>query len=378
MTTTNRRQDGGYHALKGFVFQFDASLLRMYAEPNRTFQIEGDEDLSVDNYHTQIKHRSRKFVPSAISPAVRQMVSQFTLDRDRRFCLYCYFPDQVPGTELVLELGDLKKITEQFENEYSDEFLKEFCKAFTVKFSVDYHEQFKSLIEVLIKKHRLKTEAEAVHCHAIVQSHLLDLVMKNPPEGRMVSAADLIGVVDSAKSSIFHSAYHEMYGNEKYLKVLKAEFVQRKINVPKRERLFVVECSPGIHVQNLVDVAVQIKKKFHRKNESLPPYLIFRGVDDLSAVKQLLIDADVKIFDGTYFNGDRLRLADLTNPRIERAVELKISGEENISGIVGMTSFAEIYDFFVDAPSEEVVESDSYTIHRRFVQDTHDVAVILG
>ncbi|MER7872181.1 hypothetical protein ABTY63_01230 [Streptomyces solisilvae] len=371
------RRDGGYNALKGFAFQFDASLLKIYKEPNREFQIEGEQDLSVEDSYIQVKHRSHKFSNAAIADAVRQMIEQFSIDRDKRFLLYCHFKDRVPGSELTLDVRDLKTISDKGSEEFSDGLLEEFSKCFTIRFSVDYREQFKEVIALLMREHFLQTEAEAVACHAVVQKYLLNLVINNPPEARLVSGNQLREVVNSTRSSIFHSAYQKLLGNERYLKLLRSEMAQRGINLPKRERLFVIESGPRVNEHDLVDIAVAIRDRFYRKHNAFTPYLVFRGIDDLSKVKGLLIDAEVKIFDGTYFNGDRLRLRDLTDPKNGRAVELKVSGEENIPGIMEMASFADIYDFFVSSPSALIHEGVETRIYRRFVQATHDVARVI-
>ncbi|MET7933807.1 hypothetical protein [Streptomyces sp. NPDC005322] len=377
MTAIVGRRDGGFNALKGFVFQFDASLLEIYKEPSRKFQIEGEQDLSVEDSYIQVKHRNQKFSHAAIAGAVRQMIDQFSTDREKRFLLYCYFQDRVPGSELSLDVSDLRAISDKGSEEFSDDLLEEFSKCLTIRFSVDYKEQFKEVVALLMREHYLQTEAEAVACHAVIQKYLLDLVVNNPPEARLVSGDKLREIVNTARSSIFHSAYQKLLGNERYLKLLKSEVVQRGINLPKRERLFVVESGPLVNEHDLVDIAVAVRDRFYRKHNAFTPYLVFRGIGDLSRVKGLLIDAEVKIFDGTYFNGDRLRLRDLTDPKNGRAVELKISGEENIPGIMEMASFADIYDFFVSSPSSLIREGAGARVYRRFVQSTHDIVKVI-
>ncbi|MFF1515242.1 hypothetical protein [Streptomyces sp. NPDC058305] len=378
MTQIPRPRDGGYNALKGFIFQFDASLLRIYDDPSREFTIEGEQDLSVEDSYIQVKHRNQKFSISAISDAVRQMLAQFASDREKQFILYCYFQDRTPGSELTLNVDELTRISKKDYREFSEELLKEFSKCLTIRFSVDYKEQFENVVTVLTKEHHLQTVAEAVTCHAIIQKHLLDLVVNNPPEARKISGVKLHEVVDSARSSIFHSAYQALLGKEKYLKLLRSEVTQRGINLPKRERLFVIESSPHVNDHYLVDIAVALRDKFYRKHNAFSPYLVFRGVSDLSTVKGLLIDAEVKIFDGTYFNGDRLRLGDLTKPKIGHSVELKVSGEENIPGIMEMTAFADIYDFFLSSPSELVSDPVGARVYRRFIERPEDLVKVFG
>ncbi|WP_371549202.1 hypothetical protein OG266_29330 [Streptomyces sp. NBC_00554] len=377
MTEITGRRDGGYNAIKGFIFQFDASLLRIYDEPSREFQIEGEQDLSVEDSYIQVKHRSQKFSHAAISDAIRQMIHQFSVDREKRFLLYCYFQDRAPGSELTLDISELKKILRKDTQEFSEELITEFSKCLTIQFSVDYKEQFNKVVTLLMKEHCLQTEVEAIACHAVIQKYLFDLVVNNPPGARLVSGERLREVVNSTRTSIFHSGYQNFFGNERYIKLLRSEVTQRGINLPKRERLFVVECPPQLNAHDVVDIALAVRKRFYRRHNSFSPYLVLRGMEDLSIAKRLLIDAEVGIFDGTYFNGDRLRLGDLTNPKIGRSVELKISGEENIPGMVEMVSFADVYDFFISSPSQLIPDSADARVYRRFVQCPQHVSRVL-
>ena len=45
MTQRMRRlnDDGGYHAIRGFAFQFDATILEVFAAPGAVVEIEGTQ-----------------------------------------------------------------------------------------------------------------------------------------------------------------------------------------------------------------------------------------------------------------------------------------------------------------------------------------------
>ena len=91
-------EDGGHHAIKGFAFQFDTSLLEIFRNPRLEVQIEGTEDLESETYYTQVKNRSGKFIPSAIKKSVLKLIQQHQRNPSFTFRLYCHFSDQENGT----------------------------------------------------------------------------------------------------------------------------------------------------------------------------------------------------------------------------------------------------------------------------------------
>jgi len=102
-----KERDGGYHAIKGFAYQFDASLMRIFENLSSVSELEGKQDLSVENYHIQVKHRSEKFSVSAVTSAVQLMFRQFQQDNSSQFILHCHFSDQEDYEELTRVLTSL-------------------------------------------------------------------------------------------------------------------------------------------------------------------------------------------------------------------------------------------------------------------------------
>ncbi|KJY42335.1 hypothetical protein VR46_23645, partial [Streptomyces sp. NRRL S-444] len=113
-----KERDGGYHAIKGFAYQFDASLLHIFDNPSTVAELEGKQDLSVERYHIQVKHRSEKFSLSAITSAVHLMFRQFQQDSSLQFILHCHFTDQQPGLERGLTQQELGKILADFSDRF--------------------------------------------------------------------------------------------------------------------------------------------------------------------------------------------------------------------------------------------------------------------
>ncbi|MFJ6459737.1 hypothetical protein ACIQM0_01470 [Streptomyces sp. NPDC091387] len=378
MIAIDESRDGGHHALKGFVFQFDSSLLRIYENPSADVQIEGIQDLSVDEYYIQIKHRTRNFSLSLIKDAVNQMIKQYSLDRSRRFLLYGYFLDTVPGDERWLELEELRKLSKEYSDEYSEDLLMEFSKNFHIQFSANYQSQFGHVLDTLMQAYHLSTKVEALKYHAIIHRFLVDLVLNNPSGRRVVSTNILDDVVKEAQSTLFLSAYQRIYGNAKYVRLLREEFRQRRINVPKRERLIIVQSGKNSNLHDLVDIALHVKSRYHRKSDSVPAYLIFRGTDRMPILKKMILDSGVLIFDGTHFDGDKQQLGNLLNPNGMRRVELKVTGEENLHGLLQQVGFSDVYDFFLDIPAV-TPKTGAYgcRIHSWYVEKPSDVAQIL-
>ena len=100
-------RDGGHDAIRGFAFQFDATLLEAFDNPTAVVEVEGDQDISRDDFYIQVKFHSNEYFFSRVAKPIRQILEQFAGNTDRRYRLYCHFEGRVPGTSLQLTLEQL-------------------------------------------------------------------------------------------------------------------------------------------------------------------------------------------------------------------------------------------------------------------------------
>jgi hypothetical protein len=149
--------DGGYHAIRGFAFQFDATILELLAAPGDVVEVEGIQDIGIEDFHIQVKLRSQTFSLSKIAKAVKQLIAQFSENTDRRYRLYCHFVDQEPGTTLRLEAEQLDQILGESAEEYIDETKKLFLDRLEIRFAPDFMTQFSIVLEQLKSRYGSRT-----------------------------------------------------------------------------------------------------------------------------------------------------------------------------------------------------------------------------
>ncbi|MFJ8949169.1 hypothetical protein ACIRO1_03620 [Streptomyces sp. NPDC102381] len=344
--------DGGYNAIKGFAYQFDATLLEVFGSPRSTFELEGSQDLSGENYHIQIKNRSGNFYLSSITKAVSLMFRQFlTGDGSAAFVLHCHFPDQTPGTVRQIASDELDKILTEDLRAADDESKRQFLKVFSVKFSHDYEKQFDSVLQAIKEELSAKDHIEAVSYHAILHSYLRNLVLSNPPGLRRVELKDLRSAVRTAQSSIFASTYVLHCGYDKYLKMVRRRYASRKVNVRNVERVFSFECDHATDPEDIVTAALAIRDRYYIPENSPPPYVTLRGDFDYDVMRRALWDAEVFFEDGCGYQGGRFNLSHLVNPPMRR-FGLKIVEQTYLPELILAARVKEFHDLFVDAKCE--------------------------
>ncbi|TWE16225.1 hypothetical protein [Kitasatospora atroaurantiaca] len=367
-------RDGGYHAIKGYAFQFDASLLQILDNHTGSVEIEGAQDIGVRNFHIQVKNRSARFSLRSITNPVLQMMDQFSQNRDARFSLYCHFLDRAPGSVIMINRDELDSLLGEKSSLYEEDAKEMFTKSFQINFAPDYRTQFETVLSRLTKVLRARSESEATYWHAVIHGHLRDLIFSQPQGERRVNLQQLIDVVNDARSAVFEASYAQVYGHTKYLKLLRDQYKSRGVNVHNRQRLFVVECSVGTHLQDLVDVAARIRSRYYA-GQSPAPYLCFRGVRDLVDVKRALWDADLKFDDGFNYGGAQFSVVDLVTPP-SRGFGIKLVDFALLPEVTVLARYREVHDFYLTDPVSDP-DRTARTQHV-FIEQVADIQKILG
>ena len=346
--------DGGYHAIRGFAFQFDATILEAWADPEACIGIEGDQDIDIDNFYIQVKLRSQPFAPSQIAKAVKQILAQFSRDTSRRYRLYCHFRDQVAGTILRFDDAKLDKVLGADTAAHTDEVKKLFIDRFEVKFAPDFQAQFLLVLKELKLRYSLRTDEQAIAYHAVLNQHLTTLVLTEAQGLRMTSARQLDAVVRTAERAVFQGCYQNYLGRGKYLALLRSSLPgSRSVNVVRRQRLVVVEVEPKCDLHDIVDLAAAARSRFYVPKNSPQPFLLIRGCSDIVGLKRALWDAGIMFTDGTHFDGDRFRVEDLIGP-IHPGIGLRVVDETKLTDLMeSIIRIQEVYEFYSTRPIVE-------------------------
>jgi hypothetical protein len=348
--------DGGCHAIRGFAFQFDATILEVLAKPEAVVGIEGDQDINIENFHIQVKVRSQPFSHSKIARAVKQLIAQFAQNTDRRYRLYCYFVNQAPGTVVQLEMEQLDEILGTGVGAYTYETKKLFIDRFEIRFAPDFATQFSNVLDQLKSRHGLRSAEEAVVYHAILNQTLTALVLSKPAGSRNVTAAQLDLAVRNAERIIFWGGYQAHLGAQKYISLLRSQIPgSRSVNVPRRERLVIAEVGNECDVHDAIDFTLAVSRRFYIPENSPQPFLLLRGLEGIPNFKRDLWDAGIMFADGTHFHGDRFRVRDLI-ARPSKATRLRLVEEGRLAEFMTAMRPQEVYEFYFTRPLLESFE----------------------
>jgi len=349
-----KRIEGGSKAIKGFLFQFDRTILEILQHGDSEVTFEQEEDIQREKYYIQVKERGKsKYHPSVIRKAVEHLFDLFLENEARRFCLYCHFGDKDKLRWKPIA-GDLNEIFGGDNKRHRHEKIAAFCSNFIVEFSHDYEAVFGEVIQQLKSAFQLSSTDVAVMYHAVVRSYLLDLAVKKA-EGRKASFSDIDVLVKKVRRRVSMDGYQELLGKEKYEKALhKMYFVHTRPNIDNFERLFVVECEEGCNAIELMQLIMQIAKMYFIKGKSPQPFILLRNADlqQLKDIKQGLVDRNFMFNDGTWFDGDKVRTEKLFAKSTEDAYgKVKfLPSEEMLTPKKLRGHFAEIYDFYCRDP----------------------------
>lgn len=353
-TSTIVGNEGGYYAIKGFLYQFDKTLIEVISNPEAEIAFENLQDIDYDNYVLQVKHKeTQKYAPYKIRKPVEGLVELFMQDPTKKLCLYCYFTNTEPR-DWHLTLDELDSIlSTPVINQYKQSLRIQFIRSFVIRFSEDYQKQFEKTIKLIRNSFSLRDDEEAVLYHAIFRSKLLDRSVKPQPQ-RRIYFQELGNFLEDAEVTIFQSSYSKYLTTEKYTKLIKRRyFTFSAPNIENFDRLFLIDCDPTFSRVDMVEIASRLARKYFRKDKSPQPFLAIRNAETnvIQQAKRDLFDKGVRFFDGTYFNGDRFRLEDLVAKNLKNpAYSLKIFPESELSRFVKSINLQEIYQFFVSSP----------------------------
>ena len=376
------QEEGGYYAIKGFLYQYDKAILEILSRDERVpVYIERIQDIDCENYVLQVKHKeAADYSASKMREPIIKLLDTFVNDMSKKFCLYAYFRNQKPHSikfKTVQELKDIlkyrdKEKTENLQGKYTNEQMESFIKNFTLQFAENYEIQFENVLKMIREKMKVEEE-EAWIYHAIICDKLFKVALESEDDKRCITYEEINKYVDKCKTITFESKYRNIIGRDKFLKTIKRKyFTFNKPNINRFERLFMIECNEiedGTIVRYIIDA---LKTKYYRAGKSPAPYICFRGLNKkvLNEVKIGMVDDEQAFSDGTYFDGDIFRSDKLVN---DTNVTIKFVSEENVENL--KVKFKEVYDFYLS--SQTTIFEDIYKIKIQ-VENLDEIKVLIS
>ncbi|WP_368240784.1 hypothetical protein [Clostridium paraputrificum] len=355
------KYDGGYYAIKGFLYQFDKTMIELLNNEDKTeIFVEKIQDINYDNYVIQVKHKETStFSNSKIRDPIIQLLEVYKDDNSKKLCLYGYFKDKKSEKVTIKTIDDLHKIlkyndeakTNELRNSFSEEVKRGFIENFTLCFSTDFVNQFYYLIELIQEKLGVLQD-DAIIYHSLMREKLLEIAIRGELDDRKITKGEMIDYLSECKSKIFYNYYDTFLGREEYIRLVKRKyFTHRGVNLNNFERLFIIECNENdneVIIRRIID---RIRFKFYKKNKSPAPYICLKSLkkERLINIKRNMFDDEVLFSDGTYFDGDKFRVRKLTDST-NRDICVKVIKEENLYELMDEIKFREVYNLFIDKP----------------------------
>lgn len=352
-------KDGGYYAMKGFLYQFDLTLTEIISNPGTPINFENQQDIDYEKYVIQVKHKeTANFSLSKVKSAIIQLFQLSVLDSEKKFKLYSHFKDKDPGnSQRLTEKITIEQIDKILgENTYNLEDKERFIENFEIVFLHNFDESFRQLINLIKEKYNLENTEVALYYHAMFQTELTQLAIKSRTS-RTITSYNLDSIIENNNKIIFYEGYRLYMSEDKYIKLLRHQyFTHKKPHIVPHERIFIIECGPNELMETLIDIVYKISDKFYRdgvqSSKTPAPFICFRNLNEntLINLKSTLIDNNFYFNDGTFFYGDKLRIEALLGDR-GREYKVRFIDEEFLQNLERFKSI-ETYQFFKSTPIE--------------------------
>lgn len=348
-STEEELRDGGYYAIKGFLYQFDLTIETILNNPSQQIEFEHVQDINYEEYVIQVKHKeTQDYQPSKVRKPIMQLIKIFENDNSKQLCLYCHFKNTTLADK-TLTLEELDTILGKEKDSIALHLKEEFVQNFVLRFSDDFESRFTNLIGLIMTTYSLSEQSMAILYHSIIQSKLLALSIQ-PRESRTINKQSLDTLISKKEKIVFYEGYRKYLDNEKYEKFIRKEyFTHKTAHIMPFERLFIIDGCDTTTETHLLEIVMLLAKKYYRLGSSPAPYICFRNIDPsiIISTKQQLVSMNFGFTDGTFFNGDYFRIDKLIEPATkENGVRFKFIEEENLRTLLSSTTIHELYEFF--------------------------------
>lgn len=383
--------DGAYIALRGYKYQFDKTILEIFANPTLDIKVEQIQDYAYDDYEVQVKYHNTDYDPAAqkgkTKKPILQLIDNYIANPKKKYVLYIYFKGIAPIKKTFKTVADLEIIIGK-KTKYTSAILTGFVKTFTVIYADDFEHNYSELIGK-IKSNYSKTEEEAEIYYSIISGYILDLVSNNPPSkslNRVTSKTEIDKLIKTGKKIIFRSSYLEEMGKEKYHKNLHKLYFKVGLNIEPLERVFIIEIPKNPSVSLIKELILLIKSRWSKnKTKATPdtdrfcPYIFLNGISgsDLKTIKTDLQHDGYIIKDGYDFLNAAFNLNSiLERPNFDNRMQFKfINGNHELTEFLsGQTRTKEVFQFYFSSPVLGIIETTNINIQ---IQDLNDIKDII-
>ncbi len=302
-----KTEDGAYYAIKGFIYQFDKTILEILnqTDNNALVKIEQEQDLEYENYVVQVKYYETVYTKpqqkQKIKDATLKLMTDFALDEIKQYCLFVYFNGEDKKIIKYSSVSELDKLLGKESRMFHSSFKERFIKKYSLVYAANFQKQFNNVVNKIQSEYNCKEDAFIYH--AIIRNHLFNLITDNPKTNytqRQCNKKTIKNIVNQTKSKIIHSAYAEYLGEVKYAKFLKKQL--SNVNYTYNNYIFLGNNITEKSTFSFSNLNKNIAYKyFNFKNLSkAKPFTIIidKPQNELLEIKKKLIRLNIKFNDG--------------------------------------------------------------------------------
>jgi hypothetical protein len=345
--------DGGYYAIKGFMYQFDKTILEIFERPDEDIAVEYLQDINSEDYVIQCKYKeSQDYTDSKIRKPILQLLQVHKQHPEMEIILYCYFKNR--GQEKwKLAIDELDSILRGRKKDHTKDFFdadkQSFLGKLTVEFSCEYSIQEGDVIEKIQQELNCNGEVALIY-HGLFRNELFKKAINKDTQLRITNLPSLRKLTKDINGTIFPVAYEDFLGVDEYIKFVKKQyFTFPSGNVNAFERLFIVELDNTINTTDILTLVLGISRKYYKAYRGIikspPPYICLVGNNELQIeAKRKLVDQNITFTDGTCFNGDIFRMDKLSQKAsVENGLSLRLLSEHYLPELSKSNDFDEVY-----------------------------------
>ncbi|MCK5534360.1 hypothetical protein KAI68_04520 [bacterium] len=374
--------DGGYYAIKGFIYQYDATILKIMNVPSEDdlIAIECIQDFSTKDEIYQIKYKeAQNYSSSKIKKAVIQLIEEWKKNSSLKYYLIAYFKDKQPQ-EKIFTHDEIKGVISKESLLYSDEDLQNFCHNFVLAFTVDYNNQTQLVLKSI--KKFAKDDEKTLLWYWCFFRYLTDKVASNQNLAkRICTRREILEKVNAFEQKYFDCSYKQFLGKRRYLNYIKKKVFPSRLNTPTKKRLFILELKEKDSNNKIANVLRKISDHFIKKttNHFLgdAPYILLKNINKEKQIelKEKLYSGNFNFVDGYPFYGSNFKKDCLTQNfknHKNDVIKVRIFNSDKELQLISENYWNEIYDFTITG-----IDFSSDTITKVYVDDIDEIKQIL-
>ncbi len=306
-----KTEDGAYYAIKGFLYQFDYTILKILnqTDENEFVKIEQEQDLEYENYVVQIKHHETKYTSSKqkelVGKPTIKLLKEFENNQTKKYCLYIHLEGKT-SERISLKTEELENFIIKYAKStdiFNSKLKQNFINNFIIDYSKDFITQYNEVCQKITDIFNCDENVAKINYHGLIRNYLLKILTDNPKEKaekRQTTLSELKEFANKSNSIIIHSEYSKILNEKKYLNYLKTQI--REINYTYNNYIFFGNNIKGKSAYPFSHLIQKITDKyFTNKNLSkAKPFTIVidKQPNEIFEIKKQLIKLNIKFNDG--------------------------------------------------------------------------------